>query len=123
MVQNSAHRHCTEHCAQALQLLSWLLSGRQLDSIIYCTSKEVGLVSQMGNVSSWALVFGQLVLSGWHQLGRLCEPIGNRALPDVPDSFISTPTQARVTGEEGPSAEKMPPSDWAVGKPVRHFLN
>ena len=32
-------------------------------------------------------------------------------------------TQARVTGEEGTSAEKMPPSDWPVGKPVRHFLN
>ena len=30
---------------------------------------------------------------------------------------------ARVLQEEGTSTEKMPPPDWPMGKPVRHFLN
>lgn len=40
----------------------------------------------------------------------------------MPAGFLSSPTHARVTCAEGTTVEKMPPSDWAVGKSVGHFL-
>jgi hypothetical protein len=38
-------------------------------------------------------------------------------------SFIVKLTQAELIGKGGNSTEKMPPKDWAAGKPVGYFLN
>jgi len=39
------------------------------------------------------------------------------------DWFYVNLTQARVTGEDEASTEKMRPYDWTVGKPEGYFLN
>lgn len=62
------------------------------------------------------------VLRNQHSANRML-PYGSDVIGGLWLIFFVKLTQDRVIWEEGRSAEKMPQSDWHVGKPVGHFFD
>lgn len=62
------------------------------------------------------------VLRNQHSANRML-PYGSDVIGGLWLIFFAKLTQDRVIWEEGRSAEKMPQSDWHVGKPVGHFFD
>lgn len=62
------------------------------------------------------------VLRNQHSANRML-PYGSDVIGVLWLIFFAKLTQDRVIWEEGRSAEKMPQSDWHVGKPVGHFFD
>lgn len=97
--------------------ISYLIFKLHLSTIIYFVY-VVGVEARGLHLGvSFLLPSGSWDSNSSHQ------PWQPATIPSVLASIYVILTQTTAILEEGTSAEKMPPTDWPVDKPMGHFLN